>query len=131
MLDTNILLDWLLDRDPVRTAQVDSLFTGTKELHIPDPIIVELAFALEKFYELPRALVKDNLNKVIDEPVLNSNRTLFRRAITEYVNHPAWSFLDCCLLNYAELQNALPVWTFDKKLVSQSTGRAQTPAKQI
>ena len=127
MLDTNILLDWLLDRDTARTTCIDNLLATTQELHIPDPIIVELAFALEKFYELPRPLVSDNLNKVIDEPVFNCNRMLFRRAIAEYTKHSTWSFLDCCLLNYAELQNALPVWTFDKKLISQGLGRAQAP----
>lgn len=131
MLDTNILLDWLLDRDPVRTMQIDNLFAESKELHIADPIIVELAFALEKHYELPRHLVADNLHKVLDEPVFNCNRVLFRRAVTEYTAHPAWSFLDCCLLNYAEIQNALPAWTFDKKLVNQSAGRAKSPAKQV
>jgi len=125
MLDTNVLLDWLLDRDHERTKLVDDLLGRSKELHIADVVVVELAFALEKFYELPRELVSDNLSKVIDEPVFNSNRILFRKAIVEYIEHPALSFLDCCLLNYAELQHATPVWTFDKKLVSQSKNRAK------
>ncbi len=127
MIDTNILIDWLLNRDAARTKRIDTLFTSSKEFHVPDVIVVELAFALEKFYALPRELVVDNLYKVIDEPVLNCNRVLFQRAIAEYSGHPSWSFLDACLLNYAELQNALPVRTFDKKLISQSAGRAQTP----
>jgi len=126
MLDTNLLLDWLLERDADRTAKIDALFERSRELHIPDAIIVELAFALEKFYELPRSLVADNLNKIIDESVFNCNRTMFRRAVAEYTQRPALSFLDCCLVNYAEIQNTLPVWTFDKKLVNQSSGRAQT-----
>ena len=125
MLDTNVLLDWLLDRDQERTGLVDKLLSRSKELQIPDVVIVELAFALEKFYELPRELVSDNINKVIDESVFNCNRTLFRKAITEYIEHPALSFLDCCLLNYAELQHATPLWTFDKKLVTQTKNRAK------
>ena len=125
MLDTNVLLDWLLDRDADRTAKIDALFTRSLELHVPDVVIVELAFALEKVYELPRVLVADNLNKIIDEAVINCNRSMFRRAIGEYVQHPALSFLDCCLLQYAELQNALPVWTSDKKLIQQSADRAR------
>ena len=51
MLDTNVLLDWLLDRDAARTKRIDALLSSAKELHIPDIVIVELAFALEKFYE--------------------------------------------------------------------------------
>ena len=91
-------------------------------------VIVELAFALEKFYNLPRNIVSANINKVIDEPGLMCNRLIFQRALIEYAKHPTWSFLDCCLLNYAESQNKLPVWTFDKKLVGQSLGRAKLPS---
>ena len=126
MLDTNVLLDWLLDRDEVRTKRIDALLTASKDIQIPDVIIVELAFALEKFYELPRDVVTENITKVIDEPVFNCNRTLFRRALPDYSSHPALSIVDCCLIHYAELQKALPVWTFDKKLVNQSGGRART-----
>jgi predicted nucleic-acid-binding protein len=127
MLDTNILLDWLLARDQIRTASIDNLFKNSKVLHVVDVALVELAFALEKYYKLPRDLVSDNLNKVIDEPVISCNKTLFRRALTDYLSHPSWSFLDCCLLHYAELQNVLPLYTFDKKLISQSHGKANNP----
>jgi predicted nucleic-acid-binding protein len=125
MIDTNILLDWLLDRDEKRTKLIDKLFSSAKELQIPDIIIVELTFALEKVYELPRNIVAENVNKVIDESVFNCNRTLFRRTLVDYVTYPALSFVDCCLIHYAELQHATPVWTFDRKLVNQSSGRAK------
>ncbi len=125
MIDTNILLDWLLNRDHIRTALIDKFFAKTKELHISDLAIAELVFALEKYYELPREIVSQNLTKVLDEPLFNCNRSLFNRAMTEYIEHPSLSFIDCCLLNYTYLQNALPLWTFDKKLISQSSGRAR------
>ena len=128
MLDTNVLLDWLLDRDTTRTKRIDKLLSTVRELQIPDVIVVELTFALEKFYELPRDVVIENITKVIDEPVFNCNGTLFRRALTDYAEHPALSFVDCCLMHYADLQNALPVWTFDKKLVNQSNGKAKVLA---
>ena len=125
MIDTNVLLDWLLDRNEEHSKLIDKLFSSIKELQIPDIIIVELTFALEKVYELSRGIVTENVNKVIDESVFNCNRALFRRALTDYATHPALSFVDCCLIHYAELQHATPVWTFDKKLVNQSNGRAK------
>ena len=125
MLDTNILLDWLLDRDETRTKRIDRLFSSVKELQVPDVIIVELTFALEKFYELPRDVVAENISKVVDEPILNCSRVLFRRALIDYSRYRALSFVDCYLMHYAELQHA-PVWTFDKKLVNQSGGRAKS-----
>lgn len=125
MLDTNILLDWLLDRDEIRTKRIDNLFSSVKELQIPDIIIIELAIALEKFYELSRDVVTENISKVVDEPIFNCNRALFRRSLIDYCESPALSFVDCCLIHYTELQHATPVWTFDKKLVNQSGGRAK------
>jgi predicted nucleic-acid-binding protein len=128
VIDTNILLDWLLDRDKRRTKLIDKLFSSSKELQIPDIIIVELTFALEKVYELPRDIVVENVNKVMDESVFDCNRALFRRALADYATYSALSFVDCCLIHYGELQHATPVWTFDKKLVSQSNGRAKIVA---
>lgn len=125
MIDTNILLDWLLDRDPYRTALVDRLFAKSKVLHVPDLVLVELVFALEKYYGLPREVVQQNVTKVLDEPLFNCNRAMFNQALIEYLEYPALSIIDCCLLRYADLQNALPLWTFDKKLVNQSSGKAR------
>jgi predicted nucleic-acid-binding protein len=126
MVDTNVLLDWLLNHDEAHTKCVDKPLSSVRELHVPDVIVVEFAVALEKFYEIPRDIVAENINKVIDVPVLNCNRVLFRRALVDYTSHRARSFVDCCLVRYAELQHATPVWTFDKKLVSQSDGRAKS-----
>jgi predicted nucleic-acid-binding protein len=128
VIDTNILLDWLLNRDPAHTLLIDTFFAKTKEIHIADLVLVELVFALEKYYELPRDIVSQNLTKVLDEAMFNCNRALFRRALVEYIEHPALSFIDCCLLHYADLQHVLPVWTFDKKLINQSSGKARSLA---
>ena len=125
MIDTNILLDWLLDRDPSRSEQINILFSKSKEIQIADLAIVELVFALEKYYEFPRKLVSLNLEKVLDEPVFNCNRTLFYQVLDDYLERTSLSFIDCCLLQCAKLQNDLPLWTFDKKLINQSSGRAK------
>jgi predicted nucleic-acid-binding protein len=125
VIDTNILLDWLLDRDRARTVIIDRFFAKAKDIHIPDLAFAELVFALEKYYELPRDIVSQNLNKVLDEQLFNCNRSLFRRVLTDYVERPALSFIDCCLVHYADAQHVLPLWTFDKKLISQSSGKAR------
>lgn len=128
MVDTNILLDWLLDRDVSRTKQVDRLMKQANELHIADVAIIEMVYVLESVYRFPRTTIISNVRKVLNEPIFNCNRMMFGRAISTYGDHPALSFVDCCLMQYAELQNALPLWTFDKKLVSQSASRAKIPS---
>lgn len=128
MIDTNILLDWLLDRNSERTEQVDRLVRRSSELQVADAAIIEMVYALESLYRFPRTTITSNVRKVLNEPVFNCNRMMFGAAVNYYNEHPALSFVDCCLLHYAQLQNALPLWTFDKKLVNQSTGVAKIPA---
>lgn len=128
MIDTNVLLDWLLDRNPAHTKAIDKLLKNKKEVHVPDMAIAELVFALEGFYKLPREIVVQNLAKVLSEPALSCNRALFQRAAADYADYPALSLVDCCLMAYAELQSILPLWTYDKKLIANSGGRAKTPA---
>jgi len=125
MIDANILLDWLLDRDTARTLRIDRLFLTKTKFHVADLAIVEIVFALEKVYQLPRDIVAMNVSKIIESEHLSCNQILFAPAISDYVRHPSLSIVDCCLLRYAELQNNLPLWTFDKKLVNQSAGRAK------
>jgi predicted nucleic-acid-binding protein len=45
---------------------------------------------------------------------------LFEKALLLYLSRPALSFEDCCLSTYATLNEAEPLWTFDKKLASQA-----------
>lgn len=127
MLDTNILLDWLFDRDKKRTSKIKDLLEETTEVHVPGMVMVELAFALEKIYELPRTVVVDNLKTILSNPAIDCDQALFNPALASYLNHPSLSLLDCCLLEYGTLHNRLPVYTFDKKLINQSEGRAVTP----
>lgn len=125
VLDTNVLLDWLLERSETRTKKIRRLFSNNRQFVIPDLVVVELAWVLEKHYRFPREAVLINLAKVLDEPLFNCHRTLFSRALVDYADHSALSFLDACLIHYAELQDNLPLWTFDQKLVTQSGGRAR------
>lgn len=127
MLDTNILLDWLLDRDPARSAQIDSLFSSDQKLDVLDVVITELVFALEIHYQLPRAVVYQNVLKVAQEPALHCNRELINGALNYYLKHPALSFIDCYLLASASARGNQSIWTFDKKLINQASGKACSP----
>ena len=68
MLDTNILLDRLFDRDKKRTSKINDLFEETTEVYVPDVVMVELAFALEKIYDLADRYLTDKFlpSKAID-----------------------------------------------------------------
>jgi predicted nucleic-acid-binding protein len=118
-LDANILLRWLLGDIPEQQKSVDRLLSKGACFHVSDLAIIEVAFILEKLLGFDRELISDNLFQIIDHRQMRSNQGLFSVAVPHYVGHPKLSLVDCCLAAYAELQNAIPLWTFDKKLGAQ------------
>lgn len=117
-LDTNIILRLLLDDIPEQNAaavklldeQVDCQFS------VADIAFVEVAFVLERYYGLDRAVIVRMIERVMSLTQINCNRSLFTKVLPLFVANPNLSFEDCCLAVYAELNNATPLWTFDRDL---------------
>lgn len=124
-LDANALLDWLLYRDAERVESVQQLIDMTGSISVADITIVEVAYVLEKVYQLPRSLVVENITRVIEDGTFFCSRTLFRLVLPLYARCPRLSFADCYAAFAAELADAGPLYTFDKKLVNQSGGLAK------
>jgi len=115
-LDTNVILRLLLDDVPVHTKIVDKLLTNTAVYEIADMALVEVIFVLEKIYTMPRALITENILGIIRNTQFNCNRKLFERVLPNYAANTNVSIADCLLVEYARLQKALPLHTFDVAL---------------
>ncbi len=126
-LDTNVLLRLLLDDVPEQTFLVESLLKNGTQFEIADAAILELIFVLERVYGMGRPLVCENIEAIINNPKFNCNRTLFKDAMVLYEAGAKLSIIDCSLLVYAQLQKALPLYTFDKELQKKSQGGAVKP----
>lgn len=118
-LDANFLLRWLLGDVPAQQALTDRVMAGKVTLHVADMVLEEIAYVMEKVMGLPRSIVANNFRAIMGQANLNCNRAVLARALPLYEKHPALSFVDCCLAVYAELNNAVPLLTFDKKLALQ------------
>lgn len=121
-LDTNALLRLLLnDVDEQHKAIKKLLQQSAAQMAVADTAIIELVFVLDRYYGLTRHQVSEAVTGLMLLEKINCNRTLFERALPVYVSRPALSFEDCCLSTYAVLNDAEPLWTFDKKLSVQSS----------
>lgn len=119
-LDTNALLRLLLNDVSEQHEAVKRLLRKTTgQLAVADTAIIELVFVLERYYGFSRQQVTEAITGLMSLREINCNRTLFEKALLAYVSHPALSFEDCCLSVYATLNEAEPLWTFDKKLANQ------------
>ena len=123
-LDTNLVLALILPEREKEHFKATKLL-AENECHVADIVFAEIEFVLRKIYGLPRAIVVVNLRAITNHPKINSNKTLINKALPLYQKHSALSFVDCYLLIHAELNNLLPLYTFDKKLANQSSGKAK------
>ncbi len=120
-LDTNALLRLLLNDVPEQHEATKRLLREANgQLVIADIAVIELVFVLERYYGFSRQQVTEAVMGLILLRGINCNRSLFEKALPTYVSHSALSFEDCCLSTYATLNQAEPLWTFDKKLASQA-----------
>jgi predicted nucleic-acid-binding protein len=124
MVDTNVLLDWFLNRNPTRTQRIDTLFSAGSEQQVPDVVIMELVFVLEKWYSFSRPEIVQFLNRLLEERTLVCNRKILYPSLADYLI-TSLSFIDCYLIQSAQAHDNLPLWTSDKKLVSKGRGVAR------
>lgn len=122
-LDANIILRLLLNDIPTQhNAALQLLTKHSAQFAVADIAIMEIAFVLKRNYGFTRVQVREALDGFMAIPQINCNRTMITRALEYYEQHPSLSFEDCCLAMYAQLNEAEPLWTFDKKLANQTAG---------
>ena len=115
-LDTNILVRLVVGDVPAQTKLVEKLMADSSKLDVADIVIFELVFVLEKIYFFSRADVVESVSAIIRNKKINSNRKLFESMLLMYLEHSKLSFVDCTLPQYACLNKAEPLFTFDQKL---------------
>lgn len=127
-LDANVLLRLLLDDEPDQHAAVEALFRKSSgQFAVADTAIIEVAFVLGRHYSFSRQAVVEAIEGLMSLTEINCNRLLFAKVLPLFVKSPALSFEDCCLATYAELNEAKPLWTFDRKLANQAKSAKLVP----
>ncbi len=119
-LDTNAVLRLMLRDVPEQADRVSTLISGAKQgsIMIADAVFFEAVWVMSSpVYGLERPLIGKLLLQVAQIPQINCNRELLVRAVPLYVKHEGISFVDACLAVYAELNEAAPLLTFDRRLV--------------
>lgn len=119
--DTNIVLRLILGDNQKQGYKIqDLLMRRGVDYHVADLAITEAVYVMQTIYGLSREKIADGMKRLLWFPEIKYNRALFERVFPMYLERPALSFNDCCLAVYAELNEAEPLWTFDKALAKQS-----------
>jgi len=119
-LDTSVLLRVLLRDEPAQAKRALGLIASTQsQLAVADVAFVEAAHVMQRYYHMSRSDVCHLFTQFIRLEAINCNRVMLDAAMSIFVDHSALSFEDCCLAVYAELNQAEPLYTFDRKLAGQ------------
>lgn len=115
-LDTNVILRLLINDVPQQHEAAKELLAKAsgQQLAVADTAVIELVFVLERYYGFSRQQTKEAVMGLMQLQEINGNRVLFEKALALYLDHAGLSFEDCCLSTYAALNQAEPLWTFDK-----------------
>ncbi len=118
-LDTNIILRIALGDIPQQCLKAqDLLLRQNVTFYVPDLAITEAVYVMQKDYS--RTEIVEKLSRILELPRIMANFDLFQQVFPMYLEHPQLSFNDCCLTTYAALNEAEPLWTFDRDLAKKS-----------
>jgi len=120
-LDTNVLMRFLLGDILDEKRRAERLLARKGVVyHVADVVFVEISEVLWKVYKHDYKIIAGYLRIVLDMSNVSCNRNMLRAALDNYERFPSLSFADCCIAEYARLNEAEPVWTFDRKFAKQS-----------
>lgn len=119
VLDTNAFLRLFLNDIPQQANLVENLLKKAKNaeatIYLPQIIIFEIAYALDKYYNFPKDEVIQKLKSIVISPYLKiQNREIFKETIKTY-NNQTISLPDCFILQFAKYKDC-ELFSFDKKL---------------
>lgn len=119
VIDTNGFLRFLLDDVSGQSNQIEELLNKAKkgeiQIFLPQIIVFEIVFILEKYYQINKDGVLDKIESLVSIKYIEvESREIFLESISLYRDNPV-SFVDCFIFASAQ-KNSAELFTFDKKL---------------
>lgn len=128
ILDTNILIRFLVNDPKKQASTVEDLFqrAENKSLVIPDVVLVETVFVLLSFYELSKEEMIEKLSSLIVYIKFDLHKTLFQKTLELYSKYPI-SFVDAYVGAASNTKPTRTIYTFDKRLLNIKEIKALKP----
>lgn len=131
LLDTNVLVSFLIDRDSVqqeRAAELlDRAADNELEAIIHQFVIAELIYVLTTTYATPKATVAEAVRDLLSLPGAVLRDAMPWTVVLELWPEEIGDFTDACLLAIAEAGNVDRIATFDRRLIRRLRARGLTP----
>lgn len=119
ILDTNILLRYMLDDIPVLADEAEQIIENN-DILIPVEVVAEIVYVLVGVYKTTRSQAAEMISGLLDnQNTHTSDDGLIRYALNCFSENNL-DFVDCLMIGYHRI-NGFDVRTFDKKLMKALT----------
>jgi len=119
-VDTNVLLRAAIDVGDGQTIAARALLASNDRTFVVHLLVfAEFVFVLTTHYGMSRVQAATLVRWVMGIESVDCPRDLIEASIDLFQTHPKLSFEDCLLAEQARNENAVPLWTFDRKLANQ------------
>jgi len=120
VVDTNVILRWLLDDDPTLSARARSFWgevvDGEQAAFIAEGVLAETVFALQHYYQVERRAIRHRLEGLIGiRNVETANAPVMKDALAIYEATRSLSFIDALALCHAR-HRGQPLMSYDAAL---------------
>lgn len=117
--DTNVFLRFILNDIPSQAKKAEDIFQKAKngkiEIFVPQIVIFEIHFVLEKYYQLTKVQTTEKIKAILSAEYLKvESKEIFLKAIDRWADKNI-SFPDAYLISAAENLQA-EFYSFDRKL---------------
>lgn len=121
-LDANLIVHGIIDDPILKRKKIWDFLNNSKSCHhITTIAISEAIYVFDTYYKQTRTEIANNLTLFFAQfdDIFNYDRTIIKMILPFWAEHPKLSFNDCYMAFRAELDNAEPLFTLDKKLAAQ------------
>lgn len=115
VIDTNLIIRFLLNDNPRQAASVKSLFSSQEKLHLPELIVAEVVWVLQSVYKFPKSAIIEKLQQLIGLNIFICNKKLLNRSLALYKEYPV-SYIDAYLTAFSIESRLEGLYSFDKGL---------------
>ena len=119
VIDTNLLVRYLINDDQKKAAAVDNLLdkaiNGEVKIVVPSVVIAELVWVLESFYQMKADAILELVEAIINTSGLDvTDKSTVISALRLYKNRNI-DFIDAWIIEFAKERGIKTIYTFDKK----------------
>ena len=119
VIDTNLLVRYLINDDQKKAAAVDNLLdkaiNGEVKIIVPSVVIAELVWVLESFYQMKADAILELVEAIVNTSGLDvTDKSTVISALRLYKNRNI-DFIDAWIIEFAKERGIKTIYTFDKK----------------